>query len=105
MTNARFEWDEAKNRSNQRRHGVSFQLATRVFDDPLRASKLERIVDGEERWQTIGLANGPLLLAVIHLVFDEQIDGSWQEAIRIISARYAEPWERKQYEKEGGRNG
>jgi len=30
----RFEWDEAKNRANRRKHGVSFELAQRVFDDP-----------------------------------------------------------------------
>jgi uncharacterized DUF497 family protein len=102
VTDIRFEWDEAKNRSNQRKHGVSFQLAMRVFDDPLRASRLERIVDGEERWQTIGMADGRLLLMVIHLVFEEQMDGNWFEWIRIISARYAEPWERKHYEAGSG---
>ena len=100
-----FEWDERKNRSNQRKHGVSFQLATRIFDDPLRASKLDRVVDGEERWQTVGLADGRLLLLVVHLVSDERPDGTWVEEIRIISARFAEPREKKQYEAESGRDG
>jgi Ribonuclease toxin, BrnT, of type II toxin-antitoxin system len=31
----RFEWDESKNRTNQRKHGVSFEIAARVFLDPL----------------------------------------------------------------------
>ncbi len=29
-----FEWDEAKNRENQRKHGVSFEAAEGVFFDP-----------------------------------------------------------------------
>ncbi len=39
MTSVRFEWDEAKNRSNQRKHdGVSFVEASQVFRDPLHVS-------------------------------------------------------------------
>jgi uncharacterized DUF497 family protein len=30
----RFEWDEAKNRQNRRKHGVDFEVAALVFDDP-----------------------------------------------------------------------
>ena len=52
----RFAWDENKNRSNQRKHGVSFETAKLVFDDPLHLTRLERIENGEERWQTLGLA-------------------------------------------------
>jgi uncharacterized DUF497 family protein len=39
----RFEWDEAKNLANQRKHGVSFQLASQVFLDMLFVSLKERI--------------------------------------------------------------
>ena len=35
VTGVRFEWDEAKNIANQRKHGVSFEEARLVFDDPL----------------------------------------------------------------------
>lgn len=50
-----FSWDEAKNQSNQRKHGVSFETAKHVFDDPLHLSRQNRIQDGETRWQTLGM--------------------------------------------------
>lgn len=58
MTDIRFEWDEWKNLANQRKHGVSFEQASRVFADPLRLSLIDRVVDGEERWQTYGNVDG-----------------------------------------------
>ena len=64
MASIRFEWDEAKNLANQRKHGISFEQAIEVFDDPLNVQVLERIEDGEERWQTFGLIDNVLLLAV-----------------------------------------
>ena len=60
------EWEEAKNISNRAKHGVSFELAARVFDDPNALSIAERIVDHEERWQTIGLVGDMLVLLVAH---------------------------------------
>jgi uncharacterized DUF497 family protein len=60
------EWDEAKDVSNRAKHGVSFELAARVFDDPFALSVAERIVDYEERWQTIGLVGDLLVLLVAH---------------------------------------
>ena len=44
-----FAWDEAKNRVNRRKHGISFELAVRVFEDPSAVSYVERVVDGQER--------------------------------------------------------
>ena len=77
------------------KHKVSFEVAGFIFDDPLHVSRLERIVDGEERWQTIGVVGGVLLLLVAHTWED-----SGKEAvIRIISARKANAHERKRYEK------
>jgi uncharacterized DUF497 family protein len=90
----RFEWDERKNRSNQRKHGVSFELAELVFDDPLALSKPERVEGGEERWHTLGLVAASVVLLVAHTVREEPHD----EVIRIISARKATRYERKQYE-------
>lgn len=68
VTGLRFEWDEAKNLSNQCKHGVSFEEAIQVFLDPLNVLVADRVVDGEQRWQTLGLArkaSGSLLLLCI----------------------------------------
>src|SRR5699024_1406426 len=43
-----FEWDEAKNRKNQKKHDVSFETASLVFEDPLRISIQDRHTDDEE---------------------------------------------------------
>jgi uncharacterized DUF497 family protein len=40
-----FEWDEAKNRKNQKKHDVSFETASLVFEDPLRISIQDRHTD------------------------------------------------------------
>lgn len=88
-----FEWDEGKNKTNRAKHGVSFESATLIFDDPHVVLFPERIMDGEERWQAIGSAGGVVVLAVAHTVSDE----SGGQLIRIISARKATPGERKLY--------
>ena len=93
----RFEWDKAKAESNLRKHGISFEIATRVFADLFALVKQDRIENGEHRWQTLGLVDGYLLILVAHTVRDD-VDGT--EVIRIISARRAEPKERKHYEQE-----
>jgi hypothetical protein len=89
----RFEWDEEKNRTNRLKHGVSFETATQVFDDPNVVLFSDRIVDGEERWQAFGLADGVVILAVAHT--NSEADGD--DVIRIISARKATPTERRLY--------
>lgn len=90
-----FEWDQAKNRRNLIKHGVSFETAVLVFEDPHAVSILERAEhDAEERWRTIGWAGNVMLMLVVH-VYREADDG---EAIRIISARKATPRERAEYE-------
>ncbi|OAI10302.1 BrnT family toxin [Methylomonas methanica] len=91
----RFEWDPAKAESNLRKHHVSFETATRVFADPFAVVKQDRIENGEHRWQTLGIVEGYLLLLVAHTIRGDE-DGT--ELIRIISARRAEPKERKRYE-------
>ncbi|ETS04094.1 membrane protein [Bartonella henselae] len=93
----RFEWDEAKAKSNLEKHRVSFEIAARVFADPFAMVKQDRIENGEYRWQTLGLVDGFLLLLVAHTVHDDK-DGI--EVIRIISARRANLKERKRYEEE-----
>jgi uncharacterized DUF497 family protein len=88
-----FEWDENKNRINKAKHGVDFESAATVFNDPLLVGRVERFVDGQERWQTIGMAEGLMLLLVAHL--DTCDNGT---IIRILSARKANNHERKRYE-------
>jgi uncharacterized DUF497 family protein len=102
VSNFQFEWDQAKNLSNQRKHGVSFEEAAQVFRDPLYLSWKDRVQDGEERWQACGEVEGLALLIVAHTVWEEDEDGNEIEVVRIISARPAEPKERRRYEKENG---
>jgi uncharacterized DUF497 family protein len=93
--NISFEWDEDKAQANLKKHHVSFEIATRVFFDPLALALQDRIENGEYRWQTIGMVDGCLLLLVAHTVHQES-DG---EIIRIISARKDDKKEQKHYEK------
>jgi uncharacterized DUF497 family protein len=87
-------WDEAKNRVNRRKHGVSFETASRVFEDPASLSYMERVVEGEKRWHTIGRVGGIAVVLVVHTI--EEQDG--EEKVRIISARKAGPHERALYD-------
>jgi uncharacterized protein len=96
----RIEWDENKNRSNRRKHGVSFEEAAQVFFDPLHASDQDRMEGGEQRWQTIGMSTGFMVLVVAHTTTDYDEEGRAVEVIRIISARRAERKERRRYEGE-----
>jgi uncharacterized DUF497 family protein len=88
-----FTWDERKNRSNRRKHGISFETATWVFLDPLHITRQDRIVEGEERWQSIGRVGGVLLVLVAYSVVDDK-----DEVLCIISARRATRQEPIEYE-------
>ena len=90
----RFEWDEQKNRRNLAKHRVSFETAWLVFDDPFSLSILGHVAGEEERWQTLGLVAGTVVLLVAHTYRESE----GHEVIRIISARKATPRERKVYE-------
>jgi len=90
----RFVWDEEKSRSNRTKHQVSFETAALVFEDPFAISVQDRVVEGEQRWQTLGRLGGAVVLLVAHTYEEE--DG--EEVIRIISARKATPCERMFYE-------
>jgi uncharacterized DUF497 family protein len=102
MPSIRFEWDEAKNLANQRKHGVSFEDASELFEDPLYVVVSDRIVDGEQRWHTFGLVNEIVLLMAVHTVEEVEDDGPPIEIVRIISARRATPKERRTYENQNG---
>jgi uncharacterized DUF497 family protein len=93
MDDRRFEWDAEKARRNYAKHGVSFDLAQRVWDDPLHVILPDRIVDGEERWHAVGMVGGTILLVVVH---SHPQDDEYR--IRIIGARKATAHERRRYQ-------
>ena len=92
-----FEWDKPKARANFGKHGVSFEFARRAFDDPFAITEQDRIEGNEMRWQTLGMANGVILLLVAHTIIEWDDD---VEIIRIISARRAKPNEKRRYEQD-----
>jgi uncharacterized DUF497 family protein len=89
----RVEWDEAKNKINRTKHGVGFETAQLVFDDPCCVTFVERLTDCEERWHAIGSIENVIILVVVHTYREEVPD----EVVRIISARPATRRERKLY--------
>src|SRR5579862_122764 len=90
-----FEWDAEKNRSNQKKHaGIDFEIASRVFADPNLMLRKDRVINGEQRWHAIGAVRRAVLL-VVHVYREENSNG--EEVIRIISAREADPRERRIY--------
>lgn len=89
-----FEWDPDKARTNRRKHGIDFDDAVEAFYDPRALVEQDRSVDGELRWQTIGMTADVIMLLVAHTIRN---DGE-NEVIRIISARRADRRERKRYE-------
>jgi hypothetical protein len=86
-----FTWDTRKDRANRKKHGISFENAILAFDDPFHVTTQDREVDGEPRWQTIGMVNGIHILLVAHTLDEEQ------DSIRILSARKATRQERRIY--------
>lgn len=92
-----YAWDDRKNQLNARKHGVSFETARLVFDDPLHLSRQERIEGGEVRWQTLGMVESAVLLLVAHTWTGAD---TGEEHIRIISARRATRLERTIYEQD-----
>lgn len=91
----RWSWDDNKNRVNRQKHGLGFETAALVFDDPLMAQRRDARSD-EERWHTIG-AIGGVVVIVAH-TWPEPQHGSEVVVGRIISARKATARERRTYE-------
>lgn len=87
----RFDWDEQKAAENLLKHGVSFDEARTVFDDPLYVDFYDPDHSiGEHRFIIMGVsARGRLLM----VSYTERSD-----IIRLISARELTPAERKKYE-------
>jgi len=91
----KFDWDPAKARANLLKHGVSFTLASTVFDDPVHLSIPDPDWKEEERWVTIGMASNSQTLVVVHT---DRINVKGEEIIRMISARKATRKEKIEYE-------
>ncbi len=89
---ATVEWDLLKAETNLKKHQVSFEEASTVFDDPLFITFLDiEHSDDEDRYITLGLSQRGRLLLIAHT--------DRNNAIRIISARKATKNERQFYEK------
>lgn len=85
----KFEWDEAKNKSNVEKHGVSFETACKIFQYPLYNRTDTRFDYGEIRTISIGTTGNKTIIVVVHT------DRSGRT--RIISARPASQQERAIY--------
>ncbi|NOS90179.1 MAG: BrnT family toxin [Methylococcaceae bacterium] len=85
----KYIWDENKNRSNIDKHGIDFIDAVRIFEGGTLEQEDRRFDYGEIRIYAIGLING---LEIVVVYTDTETDQR-----RIISARRAEPHERKAY--------
>jgi uncharacterized DUF497 family protein len=84
-----YVWDEAKNRKNQAKHGVCFEEAQTVFEDPFALIRQNENDSNEAREIIVGYSKKHRQLFV---VFFEEVEG---EDIRIISARKLTRTERK----------
>jgi uncharacterized protein len=87
-----FCWDNGKAASNVEKHGVSFELATFVFDDPMIVERADVFAEGEYRSIVIGRVDDKILTVVYTAPKDD--------LYRIISARLATPSERDDYEQD-----
>jgi uncharacterized DUF497 family protein len=89
----KFDWDPSKSTSNIKKHGISFELAITVFDDPqaLIAPDEKHSTPAEVREWIIGLSDNGVLV----VIFTKRLSG---RMYRIISARKASKRERKLYE-------
>ena len=92
MTTLRFEWDEAKNQENRRKHGVSFEEARTVFYDE---NAIEFYDDEHSEWEDrfllLGVSSRLRVLMVCHCLRERG------DVIRIVSARKATATEQKHY--------
>jgi hypothetical protein len=92
MNDGEFQWDDQKAAENYAKHGVSFEMARDVFKDPFALEWLDDGQDaGEQRFVALGMAEHRILFVAYTMRGD---------AIRIISARLAEAFERRRYHDE-----
>jgi uncharacterized protein len=92
MSDLKFTWNESKNSSNQKKHGLSFEEAKTVFyDDNARLILDQAHSEEENRFILLGLSSQLKILVVCHCYRENE------QIIRIISARKATKTETKQY--------
>jgi uncharacterized DUF497 family protein len=91
----RIVWDSEKEAANLERHGIDFTMAAQVFTDPQAVTDYdeEHSREGEDRWTTIGLAGGRLVLVRVTWT-----DHDGEDEVRIISARLAGPRDQALYQ-------
>jgi uncharacterized protein len=90
-----FIWDDQKALANERKHGISFKSATKVFLDPLsKYIKSEDHEGCEDRWAILGTLGNDVLVVVIHTY----PEGGSEERVCVISARKATFNERREFE-------
>lgn len=95
MKQLEFEWDTAKSTSNKKKHGISFEEAQTVFNDPnARLISDPDHSDEEDRFVLLGLSEQLRILVVCHCYRESDTQ------IRIISARRAKRNEIKSYEEQ-----
>jgi uncharacterized DUF497 family protein len=95
MEDNEFEWDDVKAALNLATHKVSFEFARRAFYDVFAVEREDTTEDyGEDRYNLFGMGEGRLLFVAYTMRGDR---------IRIISAREAEPYERRLYHEENAR--
>ena len=87
----RFEWDEAKNRSNLRKHGVSFAEVCRLFESGVEYLEIYDAEHSEVEERFIAI--GPIERGVVVVVFTELEEA----AVRVLGARFATRRERDRY--------
>lgn len=92
MTEYAYEWHEAKNRANRKKHGISFEEARTAFlDENARVVADSEHSGQEDRFVLLGLSTALRLLVVCHCYRQSE------RVIRIISARKATRIEQRQY--------
>ncbi|PCJ44656.1 MAG: hypothetical protein COA99_06720 [Moraxellaceae bacterium] len=91
-----FKWDPIKAQSNVRKHGITFEEASKVFNDPMALTIFDdnESSNDEDRWITLGQIKNQHYLVVVHTFHDTDKDIL---TIRLISARAATKNEIKQY--------
>ncbi|MFZ0051063.1 MAG: BrnT family toxin [Desulfobaccales bacterium] len=85
----KLEWDEAKRRSNYKKHGLDFRDAEKIFEKPMVTAADNRQEYGEERYISLGMIED-LVVVIVHT--------ARSESTRIISLRKAKLKERQAYE-------
>ncbi len=92
MNDGKFQWDDRKAATNHAKHHITFEMARDAFHDPFALDWSDPTQEAtEQRFSLLGMVEGRLLFVGYTLR---------GECIRIITARRAEPFERRRYHDE-----